>query len=274
MTDTSTRPDVDAVLQAALRSLHERSAAPVVFGGVRHGDIVGLDCTVGALTDALTKVRVSRGCGLGGAAWHRRRPTAVDDYLGSSLITHHYDGAVRRERLTSILVAPIFIGADLQGLVYAGIRDGSSRHDRLAAQVRSTADEVEVELRVRAEVERRVSVARAALIEGSSREREHLRTVYAELRALAARRGDRALTRDVDQILTHTAAGPSGTGLTARQVDVLALVALGCTNVEVARRLDLSPDTVKNYLGAAMHRLGASSRHEAVVLARRSGVLP
>jgi DNA-binding CsgD family transcriptional regulator len=62
--------------------------------------------------------------------------------------------------------------------------------------------------------------------------------------------------------------------LSAREVDVLAQAALGCSNREIATRLSLRPETVKSYLGSAMTKLDAHTRLEAVVHARRLGLLP
>ena len=55
---------------------------------------------------------------------------------------------------------------------------------------------------------------------------------------------------------------------------VLACVAAGATNAAAAQRLGLGPETVKGYLRSAMRKLGANTRGEAVVAARRAGVLP
>jgi len=61
-------------------------------------------------------------------------------------------------------------------------------------------------------------------------------------------------------------------GLTARQADVLKLVARGLANGEIARRLDISENTVKQHAHAAYRLLGVSSRTEALVLLARLGV--
>jgi len=66
------------------------------------------------------------------------------------------------------------------------------------------------------------------------------------------------------------AAGPR---LTARQGDVLKLTALGQSNKEIARELDLSPATVKAHIAAAIAALGAVNRTEAVVRARELGLI-
>jgi DNA-binding CsgD family transcriptional regulator len=52
----------------------------------------------------------------------------------------------------------------------------------------------------------------------------------------------------------------SAGGLTARERELVGLVELGLTNVEIARRLGLGQPTVARILGSAMSKLGVSSR--------------
>lgn len=63
------------------------------------------------------------------------------------------------------------------------------------------------------------------------------------------------------------------TRLTERQVDVLKLTALGQSNKEIARELDLSPATIKAHIAAAIAALGAANRTEAVVRAHELGLI-
>ncbi|MCK9897534.1 MULTISPECIES: response regulator transcription factor [unclassified Frankia] len=62
--------------------------------------------------------------------------------------------------------------------------------------------------------------------------------------------------------------------LTPRELEVLAQVALGLSNVETARRLTVSPETVKAYLRSIMRKLGVRNRTAAVHAARQLGMLP
>ncbi|WP_133243252.1 response regulator transcription factor, partial [Streptomyces scopuliridis] len=62
--------------------------------------------------------------------------------------------------------------------------------------------------------------------------------------------------------------------LAPREVDVLTCVASGSTNATAAELLGLRPETVKGYLRSAMRKLGTHTRLEAVVAARRAGLLP
>lgn len=61
--------------------------------------------------------------------------------------------------------------------------------------------------------------------------------------------------------------------LTARQIEVLRLVAQGEANKEIARALDLSPATVKTHVAAVLAALGAANRTEAASRARQLGLI-
>ncbi|WP_328421328.1 LuxR C-terminal-related transcriptional regulator [Micromonospora sp. NBC_00389] len=69
-----------------------------------------------------------------------------------------------------------------------------------------------------------------------------------------------------------TAAHP--TGLTARQREVLALLAEGLSNAEIAARLSLSARTVGHHVSAVLDKLAVPSRGQAAAAARRQGLVP
>jgi DNA-binding CsgD family transcriptional regulator/energy-coupling factor transporter ATP-binding protein EcfA2 len=62
-------------------------------------------------------------------------------------------------------------------------------------------------------------------------------------------------------------------GLTARQVEVVRLLAQGLTNTEIAGHLVLSVRTVDNHVSAALEKLGARTRKEAAARAGDLGIL-
>jgi DNA-binding CsgD family transcriptional regulator len=76
----------------------------------------------------------------------------------------------------------------------------------------------------------------------------------------AVRRGPRASTR----------ANPAG--LTRREVEVLALVAAGLPNAEIAERLYLTPKTVRHHVSAILGKLGVGTRIEAARAASQLGI--
>jgi DNA-binding NarL/FixJ family response regulator len=61
-------------------------------------------------------------------------------------------------------------------------------------------------------------------------------------------------------------------GLTDREREVLDLVARGCDNPTIARRLFLSEKTVRNHVSACLTKLQVASRAEAVAMARDAGL--
>ncbi len=62
-------------------------------------------------------------------------------------------------------------------------------------------------------------------------------------------------------------------GLSAREVEVLRLVASGMTNAEVAKDLFLSSRTVDWHMGSVYRKLGFHSRTEATRFATEHGLL-
>ncbi len=61
--------------------------------------------------------------------------------------------------------------------------------------------------------------------------------------------------------------------LTAREVEVLRLIAGGATNKEIARRLIISEGTVKNHISSILSRLSLRDRTQAAIYARENGLL-
>jgi len=62
--------------------------------------------------------------------------------------------------------------------------------------------------------------------------------------------------------------------LTARELEVLALLAAGLPNPRIARQLVVTLDTVKKHVSHLLGKLGAANRTEAVTRARQLGLLP
>jgi DNA-binding NarL/FixJ family response regulator len=60
--------------------------------------------------------------------------------------------------------------------------------------------------------------------------------------------------------------------LTAREREVLELVAQGRSNFEIARHLFLTPKTVRNYISNIFGKLQVADRAQAIVLAREAGL--
>lgn len=65
---------------------------------------------------------------------------------------------------------------------------------------------------------------------------------------------------------------PFDLGLTTRQSEVLALMALGRTNKAISRTLNMAEPTVKNHITAILKALKARNRTEAVITASKLGL--
>ena len=85
-----------------------------------------------------------------------------------------------------------------------------------------------------------------------------------------------ALTPTVYHAQPAVSAGPTAAAgsLTRREIEVLALVADGHSNAEIAESLGISEVTVKGHLWRIYRRIGAKNRADAVTRARAGGLLP
>ncbi len=62
-------------------------------------------------------------------------------------------------------------------------------------------------------------------------------------------------------------------GLTAREIDILKLIAMGQANAQIARRLDISDKTVRNHVSNMYEKLHIYDRSQAVLYAVRKGLV-
>ncbi|MFF9910010.1 LuxR C-terminal-related transcriptional regulator [Streptomyces sp. NPDC013457] len=286
-------------LRAALARMRRTTGLAVVFGGLLHdGRRLRIAELNGALTPALRGLAISTGSGLGGKCLALSRPCAVVDYPSARHITHEYDGPVSAEGLRSVIAVPVVVRRKVRGVLYGALRDALPLGERVLDAAVSAARDVEQALAVRDELRERAAgpglgghVARpgpgpeAGPGPGpggasSPSSWEEVRQAHGELRELAPRITDpelRARLLAVCGRLETASAGPerpAGVSLTPRELDVLAAVATGATNAVAAERLGLRAETVKGYLRSTMRKLGAHTRLEAVVAARRAGLLP
>jgi DNA-binding CsgD family transcriptional regulator len=299
-------------MRAALVRLRRGTGLPVAFGGLMAGGpmtggagSVRIGELSGAVTGALRGLAIATGNGLGGKALALSRPCAVTDYPVSRHISHEYDAAVAAEGLLSVLAVPVVVRRRVRGVLYGALRTAQPLGDRTLGEAVAAARDVEQALVVRDEARALLAAVAGAGAAGSvargvagavagaggpgagsgagaavgSAAWEEVREAHGALRALAPRVVDPALRDELLAVCGRLASATApprvrDVGLTPREVDVLACVATGATNAATAERLGLRPETVKGYLRSAMRKLGAHTRLEAVVAARRTGLLP
>ncbi|MFE1550927.1 response regulator transcription factor [Streptomyces sp. NPDC058718] len=276
------REHVESVeLRGALLRLRRATGLPVVFGGLlQDGRVLRIAELTGAVTPALRGLAISAGSGLGGKCLALSRPCAVTDYPSARHITHEYDVPVSAEGLRSVIAVPVVVRRKVRGVMYGALRDALPIGERVFDAAVAAARDVEQALAVRDEVRRLLAPP------PSEPSWEEVRQAHGELRALAPRVADPELRERLLAVCgrletaSGTAASPvpgppvPAVSLTPREKDVLAAVASGATNATAASLLGLRPETVKGYLRSAMRKLGAHTRLEAVVTARRAGILP
>ncbi|GAA3908997.1 helix-turn-helix transcriptional regulator [Actinoplanes auranticolor] len=273
-----------ADLSAALGRVRRVTGLPVAFGGAVAADGRAMRLTdfAGTVTGALHGLVVSAGQGLGGRVVSTARPGRVEDYAADPRISHEYDKPVTAEGLRAIAAMPVMVGGSVLAVLYAGTREPLSVGIRALDAMSQVAVRVGTELTVRREVQRRIAELEttAALTRAApaAPEWEDVRQAHADLRTIAQQVDDPALRSRLQEVCALLAQSGSSARphnpLSPRELDVLAMVAVGCGNAEAARRLGLLPETVKSYLRNAMRKLGTHGRMETVVTARRLGFLP
>ena len=92
--------------------------------------------------------------------------------------------------------------------------------------------------------------------------------ILSAIRAVAA--GENCISPEIRRILAENPVAPP---LSTRQVQILAALARGLTNHDIALQLDLSDEVVKEYVANTLHKLGAANRAEAVAIALRKHLL-
>lgn len=281
MVETQSVKDDDDAIRAALTSLKTATGIPVTMYATVFGENkLQISAWVGLRTPALQNIIIDAGAGVGGRVLATKRPVGVSDYTRASVISHEYDKAIQDEGLHSIVAVPVIVHRDVVGVLYVGVHSSLRLGDKVIEEVTMTARALEQDLAINAAF-RRADGPRAGAVKSgrvmNGAEWEQIRSTHSKLRMLANRVGDEGLRKEIeelcDQMVTPVRMKQT-TKLSARELDVLACVALGHTNVEAAEEMGIGAETVKSYLRSVMRKLGAHTRYEAVNAARRIGALP
>lgn len=82
------------------------------------------------------------------------------------------------------------------------------------------------------------------------------------------------LTARPRQMFVRNNAAISALGISAREFEVLEMLAAGHANKVIARQLDISPNTVKTHVARVYEKLAVASRTQAIQKARTLDILP
>lgn len=271
-------------LQRSLRALALRVDLPVTFGGLATRDGAPLTSFVGTLGQSIHGLMIEPTQGLGGRALAERKPVTATHYRQATSITHRYDREVSAEGIVSLLAVPIVVEGAVRAVIYGGQRTPTQFGDTVLQGALRVARDLAWEYSVHDEVERRLAILESEGGLPGQRiadpvERQDRRELFAELREIGREIDDPTLAHRLElasERLSPREGSSSSDSppLSPRELDVLAHVALGKQNARIARQLGLTESTVKSYLSSAMRKLKAGSRYEAVVVGRRSGLIP
>ena len=263
--------DDDDAIRAALTALKTATGIPVAMYGTLLADSrIQITQWIGLRTPALQNLTLAEGAGVGGRVVSTRRAVGIADYTRASVISHEYDQQIQDEGLHSIVAVPVIVQREIRGVLYVGVHSPVRLGDKVIEEVAMTARTLEQELAVN------MALRSSGGPEGAGAT-EQVRATHSKLRMLTNRVEDEALRKELEQLceqLVSPVTVKQTTKLSARELDVLACVALGHTNVEAAAEMGIGAETVKSYLRSVMRKLGAHTRYEAVNAARRIGALP
>ena len=275
-----------AAARAAVLALRRDSGMPVAGAAWVVGPrLLRIGETSGVKSPGCRGFPVPAGAGLIGNVLTTRRLTAVSDYRSAKHISHEYDLFVAAEEVRAMAAAPVIVGTTVRAALFVGSRDAVRLGDRVLTAVTEAARDLEQFLASHEHAHRLLTETRSGRNAASPHNAaalEQVHEVHTELLDLTATIGEDHLKERFHEVCSllesgccseRATRGPAAC-LSPRELDVLAAVAAGCTNVDICRRLGIGLETVKGHLRSVMRKLGTRTRLEAVTAARRAALLP
>ncbi len=162
------RADDRELVRSSLRAMGSKPFVDILFGGLVDNTGLVINVQFGANTRILMGGhRVRAGEGLGGKSMQQARPVGVSDYFEAQDITHIFDDIVRTEGLCTLVAIPVLVEDRARGVLYAGTRNRFDLGSAVLREFQQSASLISYELRVRDEVDRRISILRIAENEGA-----------------------------------------------------------------------------------------------------------
>ena len=233
-------PVLDRLLGTALQVIHADAGSVMLLS--RERDSLVVVAARGPRARAILGTRQPADRSVAG--WALRAGETV--LLHGSAYAHPTSDHPRE--LASSIVVPLALSGRLVGVMNASREPGASRMDEGAVRL--------LELLAN----------QAAILIDSVQMLDELQ------------RKDQRLEQLVDQLLGETGRRPATSvdllaPLTRREQQVLELLVDGLTNREIALRLVVEPDTVKDHVQSIIKKLGATDRTHAAVIAVRGGIV-
>jgi DNA-binding NarL/FixJ family response regulator len=197
--------------------------------------------------------------------------TMIADGLVAAFAVHDDIEVVGRSR-TAAGVADLAVAVEAD-VVLLDFRLPDGEAPEVLVQLLAARPEVKVVIVSAASDYRSVIRALEAGASGYMLKDQDIDELVAAVRTVRA--GGQALAPAlVPKLVSRLAEAPgSAQSLTRREIEVLQLLADGCSTKQLAETLGLSLNTVRNHVQSAINRLGAHSKLEAVSVAIRQGVI-
>lgn len=284
ITENMQRKDVKDLIAAAVERFHSLMGVPVAMGAqITAVDEMRMVAGKGLRTDALRNLRIDVGTGVGGRVLATHRVMGVTDYIRSQSITHELDAYILEEGLRSLAAVPVIVNRKMRAVLFAGVHAAVRLSDRVLEELTQEARCLEQEIAIMEAFSSMRDDPKSLLsnIKKSSNngpEWEQVRHAHSRLRLINSRVEEPEIKRELEVIeemlITRARVAMDKPHLSARELDVLACVAMGRTNAEAAEEMGIGAETVKSYLRSCMRKLDAHNRYEAVSVARQMGILP
>jgi DNA-binding NarL/FixJ family response regulator len=197
--------------------------------------------------------------------------TMIADGLVAALAAHDDIEVVGRSR-TAAGVADLAVRVAAE-VVLLDFRLPDGEAPEVLQELRAVLPDVKVVIVSAASDYRSVIRALEAGASGYMLKDQDIDELVAAVRTVRA--GGQALAPSlVPKLVSRLAEAPgSAQSLTRREIEVLQLLADGCSTKQLAENLGLSLNTVRNHVQSAINRLGAHSKLEAVSIAIRQGLI-
>jgi DNA-binding CsgD family transcriptional regulator/putative methionine-R-sulfoxide reductase with GAF domain len=233
-------PVLDRLLETALRVVRADAGSIMLLSRERDTLVVVAARGARARTILGTRQPADRSV----AGWALRAGETVLLHGGA----YEQPSSDHPRELASSVVVPLALGGRLVGVLNASREPGAPRMDEHTARLLELV------------------ANQAAILIDSVQMLEELQ------------RKDQRLEQLVDQLLGETGRRPATSvdllaPLTRREQQVLELLVDGLTNREIALRLVVEPDTVKDHVQSIIKKLGATDRTHAAVIAVRGGIV-
>lgn len=233
-------PVLDRLLGTALRVIHADAGSVMLLS--RERDSLVVVAARGPRARAILGTRQPADRSVAGWALRAGETVLLHGSAYSQPTSDH------PRELASSIVVPLALSGRLVGVMNASREPGTSRMDEGAVRL--------LELLAN----------QAAILIDSVQMLDELQ------------RKDQRLEQLVDQLLGETGRRPATSvdllaPLTRREQQVLELLVDGLTNREIAMRLVVEPDTVKDHVQSIIKKLGATDRTHAAVIAVRGGIV-